>query len=137
MVKVMEHLEHEALTDLGSHEAYGAAGESRCFCGLAPLLDMNRMEPMMTPSVQDEDGARRPLIVLPVQGLQRCSQLEALPLKPCAPLAERRPAPWLPPPAGRASLGDPGGCRQERGRRSRAAPERREAARRKLSTRHQ
>nr|XP_020760896.1 glutamyl-tRNA(Gln) amidotransferase subunit C, mitochondrial-like [Odocoileus virginianus texanus] len=48
MVQVVEHLEHEALTDLGSHEAYGATGESRCFCGLAPLLDMNRMEPMMS-----------------------------------------------------------------------------------------
>ena len=48
MVKVMEHLEHQTFTDLGSHEAYGTAGESHCFCGLAPLLDMNRMEPMMS-----------------------------------------------------------------------------------------
>lgn len=42
----MECLEHQALTDLGSHEAYGTTGESSCFCGLAPPLDMNRMEPM-------------------------------------------------------------------------------------------
>eukprot|EP00069_Balaena_mysticetus_P001433 bmy_15171T0 len=44
----MEHLQHLALMDLGSQEAYGTTGESHCLCGPAPPQITDRVEPMVS-----------------------------------------------------------------------------------------
>ncbi|XP_059954832.1 glutamyl-tRNA(Gln) amidotransferase subunit C, mitochondrial-like [Mesoplodon densirostris] len=48
IVEVMEHLQHLALMDLGSQEAYGTTGESYCLCGPAPPWITDRVEPMVS-----------------------------------------------------------------------------------------